>query len=314
METTLFSIRDVTRIFGLKENRLRYWDQTGFICPSARHRGKRVYAFSDLIEIRAARDLLAAGVPLQRVRKNLMALRRRLPEENHPVSKLSIGYDGDNITVTNRDTAFSPVSGQTLLNFRVDEIGRAAAEILKLTPATTSAELEQVNSAAEPLGDSAPHDAHSAYEWFLKGCGYDEAAQNSEAIAAYEEALKRDPHLAAAHTNLGNLYYRSENPAAAQRCYETALVLDPNQVEARYNLANIYEESDELDLAIAEYRRALQSVPDFADAHFNLAFALERVGALVQARSHWRSFLTLAPDCSDARPWRELAQQRLEHA
>ena len=311
MESTLFSIRDVTRIFGLKENRLRYWDQTGFISPSARHRGKRVYAFSDLIEIRAARDLLEAGIPLQRVRKNLMALRKSLPEESHPVSKLCIGYDGEN-----KDSAYSPVSGQTLLNFEIGEIGRAAAEILQLVPSSPGSTEQEPSSTpvSETPKTSADSETTGAYEWFLKGCTYDEEALSSEAIDAYEEAIKRDPHLAAAHTNLGNLYYRSENPAAAQRCYETALALDPNQVEARYNLANIYEETDEVDLAIAEYRRALQSVPDFADAHFNLAFALERVGSLVQARSHWRHFLDLAPDCSDARPWRELAQQRLEHA
>ena len=151
----------------------------------------------------------------------------------------------------------------------------------------------------------------SAYGWFLRGCSLDEEnTALGAAIAAYEKAIELDPGLAAAHTNLGNLYYRQRRMREAIRCYEAACALDPEQAEARYNLANIYEEEGDLDVAIAEYRRALRSMPEFRDAHFNLALALERVGGRTQAITHWRRYLELA-DADDEPSWKAIAQEHL---
>ena len=98
---------------------------------------------------------------------------------------------------------------------------------------------------------------------------------------------------AAAHTNLGNIYYRRGQLSEARRSYERALELDPEQTEARYNLANLLDDSGETELAISELRRVVNRSPEFADAHFNLGVILARVGGVSQARRHFRRYLEL---------------------
>ena len=88
--TELYSIKDVARIFGLQESRLRYWLQTGFITPSVRRGGRHFYTFSDLVSVKTAIELLDAGLSMQRVRKNLIALRQVLPDDDQPMARLRI--------------------------------------------------------------------------------------------------------------------------------------------------------------------------------------------------------------------------------
>jgi len=309
---TLFSVRDVARLFDLKESRLRYWAQTGFINPTGQQAGRRVYTFSDLIEVKAARELLGAGIPLQRVRKNLSALREALPGEKKPLRRLRVRSDGDHLVITENQATFSPVSGQLLLDFVVGDLGRQAADILSLDVSPGGDRRQNnpiVTTGSE--GDPAEADVSSAYGWFLRGCACDgDPDRFDEAVDAYNRAIVLDPSLAAAHTNLGNLHYCHGDGKRAAQCYENACGLDPEQAEARYNLANIYEEEGDLDMAIAEYRRALRTEPDFADAHFNLALTLEKVGGKSQAVAHWRRYLELTGE--EEKPWREVAQERLQ--
>ena len=93
----LYSVRDVSRILAVQESRLRYWMQTGFVGPTVRKGGRFYYTFSDLVAVKAAKDLLETGMPLARVRKNVEALRHVLPEETHPTTKLRICCDGETI-------------------------------------------------------------------------------------------------------------------------------------------------------------------------------------------------------------------------
>ena len=86
------SVREVARLFNLPESRLRYWAQTGFIRPSGRGSGRSLYSFRDLIGIKVAKELLAAGLSLQRVRKNLDVLRLKLPEVDEPLARLRPGF------------------------------------------------------------------------------------------------------------------------------------------------------------------------------------------------------------------------------
>lgn len=330
---THFSYRDVARIFGLKESRLRYWAQTGFINPSARHRGRHLYAFSDLVEIKAAKELLDHGIPLQRVRRNLRALRQALPGEHNLLRKLRVRSDGESLIVVDGTTAVDPISGQAFLDFEIEELRAEVAEVLKLGPKTppprlfaggapqgppavpSTEALPRPGPGAQPAleqrGD-LPAAERSAYGWFLKGIGCDgDAGKEEQALAAYQQAIEIDPGLAAAHTNIGNIHHRRGDRSLALRYYEIACALDPDQPEAHYNIANIHEEEGDLDLAIAEYRRALRLAPEFADAHFNLALALEQVGGRQQAIQHWRRYLELTEADASAQPAREVASRHL---
>lgn len=311
----LFSVREVARIFGVNESRIRYWAQTGFINPSGAQGGKRLYTFRDLVTVRAAMELLDRGIPLQRVRRTLQALRDALPDLEQPLTKLRVRSDGEQLVVMEQQGAFEPLSGQLVLDFELEDLHARVVELLKVQNQRAAPEREPVGGgvqATPPGRVQQPGEPTTAYGWFLRGCACDQPEQDPErAIAAYRRAVELDPALAAAHTNLGNLYYRRGELEQAQGSYETACTLDPDQPQARYNLANLYEEQGELDRAIAEYRRVLSVDPGFADAHFNLALTLERVGSRVQALEHWRRFVELGSGGAESQEWLAIARARV---
>src|SRR5262245_15299449 len=111
----LYSIRDVARILAVQESRLRYWTQTGFVGPTVRKGGRFYYTFCDLVAVKAAKDLLAANIPLQKVRKNVAALKKALPGDAHPTSRLRVCSDGETIVALADDVGFHPISGQVVM-------------------------------------------------------------------------------------------------------------------------------------------------------------------------------------------------------
>lgn len=285
--TELYSVRDVARLFALQESRLRYWMQTGFVGPTVRKGGRFYYTFRDLCAVKAAKDLLAAGLSAQKVRKNLEALRRALPGDAHPALRLRLCSDGESIVALADDVAFTPGTGQVVMAFNLPALGGQIAE-LAATPAIPEA--APIEIADEPTEANL---GPTAYTCFVEACAAEDRDDVAEAEALYRRALDIDPGLAAAMTNLGNLRYRGGDLVEARTLYERALGHDPGQSEARYNLGNVLDDSGETELAIAELRRVCQASPDFADAHYNLGLALARVGGTSQARRHLERYLEL---------------------
>lgn len=95
----LFVRAEVSRLFGIPESRLRYWDRTGFLAPSGETDGKRLYTFQDLIGVRAAKSLLERGTPLRRVRRSVESLKETLPHVIRPLAELRISAEGDKLLV-----------------------------------------------------------------------------------------------------------------------------------------------------------------------------------------------------------------------
>ena len=279
----LYSARDVARLFEVPESRLRYWSQTGFIRPSQRAGERAMYDFRDLIAIKVAKDLLAAGLPLQRVRRALDALRVKLPGVSAPLARLRIRSEHDAVIVEEEERAFEAQSGQVLLNFSVGALEREAAKVLTLPW-----------SAPDP----AEAAGRSAYEFFLAGCDHEEAWDGADpaapallaARAAYERALELDPGLAAAYTNLGALLAATGDLDGARDCFDQALLLDAEQPEARANLAALALRSGDPETAIAGYRELLRGCPDHLEGHYGLARALLEVGAKGPALAHLERF------------------------
>ncbi len=309
----VFTVKDISRLFGLSESRIRYWAQTGFIGPSIRRGNRRFYNFSDLIGIKVARDLLESGMSLQRVRKNLVSLRTLLPDVDRPLSRLRVQSDGERMWVHSEDTSFDVTSGQMMLELSTGDLQDEVVRILDLArPPHQRATPEPVSLDPEEKPGKDPHPHRTAYRWFLTGLSKHENRETlDEAMDAYRRALDLDPSLAAAHTNLGIACFEKGELPGARTHFERALSLDPDQPEARYNLANLYEQESQLELAIAEFRRVVASRPEFADAHFNLAIALEKVGSRIQAADHFRHYLALSGD--EDTVWARLARGHLEY-
>ncbi len=71
----LFTIKDITRITGLKKARIRYWQKIGLIEPSRQMGdGRWYYSFTDLVCFKTAKELLDRGLSLARMRSGLKDL------------------------------------------------------------------------------------------------------------------------------------------------------------------------------------------------------------------------------------------------
>ncbi|MDB4956270.1 MAG: transcriptional regulator, MerR family [Myxococcales bacterium] len=298
----LYSIRDVARILAVQESRLRYWTQTGFVGPTVRKGGRFYYTFCDLVAVKAAKDLLAANIPLQKVRKNVEALKKALPNDAHPTSKLRVCSDGDTIVALADDIAFHPISGQVVMAFNLPSFGAHINEVLAM-PRVSPAQIGQSSSrsafgddAAPSAVEDSPTEANggtTAYRHFVEACAAEDRGDSESAEHLFRQALDLEPNMAAALTNLGNLVHRQGELEEARRLYERAIEHDPSQPEARYNLANLLEDMGETELAIAELRKVCAAAPEFADAHYNLGLMLAQVGGTAQARQFLERYLEL---------------------
>lgn len=295
-----YAVRDVSRLFDLPESRLRYWAQTGFIRPSIRLRGRTFYSFRDLIAIKVARDLLGAGLPLQRVRRSLDALRAKLPDLDQPLARLRVRCEHDQVVVEDLARTFEATSGQFLLDFNIETLHREAAQVLAMP---------------------RPHEhvERSAYEWFLRACECEQAWDGADpddqsvvdAREAYDRALDLDPDFAAAYTNLGALLAALGDIDGARDHFDQALRCDPGQLEAQANLAALALRVGDPETALAGYRQLLRAAPDSLEGHYGIARALLAVGGKSQALAHLERFVaaidSLAPAQRDA-PLRERRQ------
>ena len=290
----LYSIRDVSRILAVQESRLRYWMQTGFVGPTVRKGGRFYYTFPDLVAVKAAKDLLATGMPLQRVRKNVDALRRALPGDAHPTTRLRVCCDGETVVALADDVAFQPISGQVVMAFSLPSFGEHVTATLAM-PRAAAPEPAAVPAAVED-GPTEANGGSTAYRYFVEACAAEDRGDSDTAEHRFRLAIELEPRMAAALTNLGNLVYRQGELHEARRLYERALEHDPAQPEARYNLANLLDDVGEREAARMEWTRVVAACPDFADAHYNLALACARDGDDTAARLHLERYVALVPD------------------
>ena len=119
-----FRAGEVVQIVGVSRRQLQYWAQTDLIRPSAKTRGGHGrYTFEDLVALKAAKRLIDAGVPVQRIRKSIQALRAILPTVRRPLAELVL-IATDDVVITFRDgMAFDAISGQEWV-FEVAELQR----------------------------------------------------------------------------------------------------------------------------------------------------------------------------------------------
>lgn len=286
--TDVFSAREVAKLLGLTTAKLRSLEKAEIVTPSALRNGRKAYTFQDLIALRATHDLLARKVRVKDVANAIGALRRALPRVTRPLQELRIVSDGRRVVVQAEDGTFEPVSGQMVLDFRVDGLRSDVVRLLR--PDTPGAR------------------ARSAYDLYMRASALDEDPSSfDEAEALYKKAIELDPQLAIAYTNLGNIRFRRSDEAGAEQLYRRALELDDRQPEAHYNLGYVMLERGYASRAVTYFEQAIKSDPRFADAHFNLAMAYEALSDRAKARVHWKKYLELEPTGT----WADIARDHL---
>lgn len=290
---TAYSRPDAARFFGISPARLRYWERSALVRPSAAgEESDARFGFRDLVCIKTILVLLDHGVPLRRIRRTVEQVRERIPELDEPIAQLRVWTDGsERVVVRHGDALYEP-SGQMVIDFA-------------LAPASP----DDVAPLRRPATAEEPGDPETALEWFEKGCRLDGRAETfDEAIDAYERAIAVDPEFADAHCNLGAIHHQRDDREQARACYERALRSDASHVEANLNLAAILEEEERPEAALGHYKAALRADPMHTDAHLATALLYERLGLRRRAREHWRRYLQFAP----AGAWAEVAKKRVD--
>lgn len=131
---------------------------------------------------------------------------------------------------------------------------------------------------------------------YTQGLKLSAAGRHSEAIGAFERALRERPGDTRTLFALGNTARVLGMADAAGQFYRQVLTLEPGRLEAVVNLANLLRSQGTFDAAEALIRPALARMPDSPELLLTLGSLLRETGRDTEAMEHYRAALTRRPD------------------
>jgi tetratricopeptide (TPR) repeat protein len=287
-----FTRSDVLRMLGITPGQLRSWERLELVQPRTLS-DQKVYGFSDLVSLRALKQLKEQHIPAGVLRQAVEALRRQLAEVDIPLTELRLRSNRGRVVVEYQGRVIEPVSGQLVMNFET----HPGSENISAMPAT---------GGREPSAPVAGFE-----DDFTLALRYESCPElRLQAIAAYRRVIERLPEAVEPRLNLGTLLYEQGDRAGAAEQFRSAVRLAPRNPLAHFNLGTVLEDLGELEGAARHLGEALRLKPEHADAHYNLARVCEKLNAYLEAREHWRRYLQLDPNS----PWAAYARQRLGSA
>ena len=273
---TGYSTGQVSDLIGLSEAVVRSVARAGLLSPKPRGQ-PLVFSFRDVSVLKIIRTLTSQGIPLRRIRRQLTALKRQLPDEAS-LASVSLVARGGHVVVRDRNRQWRVDTGQLIFGF--DAGGQAPAGEVAPMP------LHRDAPGPEPIPGP------SADEWFERALMVEEEDPDA-AIAAYRRALSLHPDCVETLINLGRLYAETGETEAATACFRQALEIDASDPTALYNLGVVSQDSGRDDEAIQCYRKALALEPGLAEAHYNLATVFDRAGEPQAAIRHINEYRKL---------------------
>jgi tetratricopeptide (TPR) repeat protein len=269
---------DVLRILRITVRQLSGWEKAGLVAVA------ESYSFFDLLQLKKLRDLSAKKVRPAVIRESLQAMQRQVAGMENPLMESGTFSTKSRVAYRHSGRAMEPIAGQFVMDFAPSD-NLVAAKVRYMRPAETAEEL------------------------FLKGVGLEEdPTTQAEAIECYRQALELEPEHAAAHINLGTLYYNHQDYTQAEKHYRLATDADPRYALAYFDLGNVLDETGRLPEAVRAYRQAITLAPTYADAHYNLALAYEKMGQQRKALDHWRAYVRL----DNRGPWAVHARHQIQ--
>ena len=275
-----YSRIDLLRILRITSRQLQAWEKATLITVA------ETYSFFDLLQIKKVRDLCAEKVRPAVIRQSLEAMQKQVAGMENPLLEAGAYQSGRRVAFRHQGRLVEPIAGQFMFDFGTQE------KIVASSP-RTGPELVITDVA----------------ELFARGIALEEEPRTQdEAIAVYSKVLEMDANHAAAHINLGTLYYNRQEYSAAERHYRSAIEIDPRYALAHFDLGNVLDETGRVQEAIATYKTAIQLAPTYADAHYNLALAYEKLREPRKALQHWRAYIRL----DTAGPWAVHAKHQIQ--
>jgi len=279
----VYSRADLLRILHISPRQLANWERAGLVTSA------EAYSFADLLEVKKVRDLCAMSVRPAIIRQSLEAMRKQAAGVEKPLLEAGAWSTAKHrVAFRHQGKLLEPIAGQFLMDFTERE--------------------KVVTSTPVPRSEPSARESEVA-SLFARGIAMEEDPNTQgEAISAYHRVLEIEPEHAAAHINLGTLYYNRQEFSLAERHYRHAIAADPRYALAYFDLGNVLDETGRVQEAIQTYKTALQLAPTYADAHYNLALAYEKTREPRKALKHWQSYVKL--DASG--PWSVHARSQIK--
>jgi tetratricopeptide (TPR) repeat protein len=279
-----YSRADLLRILRLTARQLANWEKAGLVAAA------ESYSFFDLLQIKKVRDLCARRVRPAVIRQSLEAMQKQVAGMENPLLEAGAYTTGHRIAFRHNGKLVEPIAGQFMFDF-------APADKV-VTPASRSAVVRKPDLVET-----------NVVALFAQGIAQEENPETQlEAIHTYQKVLDMEPEHAAAHINLGTLYYNRQEYNLAEKHYRRAIEIDPRYALAYFDLGNVLDETGRVSEAIQTYKTALQFAPTYADAHYNLALAYEKIKEARKALKHWRAYIKL----DTAGPWAIHARNQIQ--
>ncbi|HET7439873.1 MAG TPA: tetratricopeptide repeat protein [Terriglobales bacterium] len=272
------------RILRLTARQMANWERAGLVASAD------TYSFFDLLQIKKVRDLCARKVRPAVIRQSLEAMQKQVAGMENPLLEAGAYTAGHRVAFRHDGKLVEPIAGQFMFDF--------APSDRVVTPADRPTVIHKPGLVETNVA-----------EVFARGIALEENPETqTEAISAYKKVLDMDPEHAAAHINLGTLYYNRQDYGLAEKHYRRAIEIDSRYALAYFDLGNVLDETGRVAEAIQTYKTALQFAPTYADAHYNLALAYEKVKEPRKALKHWRAYVRL----DTTGPWAIHARNQIQ--
>jgi len=102
----LYNSQTAMKVTGVSRMQLAYWDKENIVRPSKPASGRgsqRLYSFNELVQLKTAKNFRDQKLPLQRLRKALVNLRRLFPDVQQPLAEMTFLTDGETVFILTRD-------------------------------------------------------------------------------------------------------------------------------------------------------------------------------------------------------------------
>ena len=270
-----YTTQEAAELLGISPSQIRSFARQQFVLPIRAARGHFRFSFQDLVLLRTAKELVLAGLDSRRIWRALRALQDQLPT-GRPLSSVKVLTQADQVLVREHNTVWEVESGQTILDFKIDELAEKVAPLVKAS------------------GPIARQQATTSDEWFEIALEFDQVGEKEDAQAAYRETLSLDSTHVNARINLGRLLHNERSYQQAENLYREALKTDPTNSIAAFNLGVVLEDQSSIHEAIELYLHTLTLDPELPDVHYNLARLYENQGNQKAAIRHFSKFKLLS--------------------
>jgi tetratricopeptide (TPR) repeat protein len=220
-----YTVREISRQFGLSEHSIRRWTREGVIQAANSPADEELrYDFRALTQFRRARELRNLGLTTRQIEAELNGQLNLFPEKGGRLIQLPV--------------RISPFEEALILHEQGDK--RAGEMYMKAI------------RGGECIADAYCNLGILDYE----------AKNIPGAFDQFTKALRYDPRHFEAHFNLAHLYFEAGEFRLARLHYDISAVIEPNSASVHFNLGLIHAINGDLLLAIASLHRARENATE----------------------------------------------------